>query len=30
MDVPTCARITDEQGVDHFVVNLSLKEIGDA
>jgi len=30
MEAPTCARITDEQGVDHFVVNLSLKEIGDA
>jgi len=30
MDVPTCGRVTDEQGVDHFVVNLSLREIGDA
>ncbi|MGQ9686626.1 MAG: hypothetical protein ACUVT2_10030 [Thiobacillaceae bacterium] len=30
MDVPTCARLTDEQGVEHFVVNLSLRELGDA
>jgi len=30
MDVPACGRVTDEQGVDHFVVNLSLREIGDA
>jgi hypothetical protein len=30
MDVPRIERVTDEEGVDHFVANLSLREIGDA